>query len=304
MSVQLYYQVDNYKSYVATDPADEIVQQIYAHRGRQYLPTDMGGAGSYIADTAINVCLPPSGNPLCLRETSDWDHLRVPSHKLRATAHFFVTRITNGGAETINASGWIVPYTSEAGLPMENRRDEGGTGCYDWTPLFRGEDSYLRAHGLGPLPSTDIVEIGRLCAPKLSGDTGSYLPVLLAFKTLHRFLEEIGVKNYVCAAIDVPGQRYASLYEGMGLRRVAQYEAPTVTGIEKWERHWRPVVRTLRYWALHMNVPHTQQRVRNGEFGQPEIPGAARLNRRLLSFVTPYLFDPPTGRWEPDHESS
>jgi hypothetical protein len=298
-----YYKTGDYRSYVLTDPNDAAIEDIYLHRGRQYVPLRHGGAGGFIADTAINLVFPKDGDISELREQSPWDTAEAPGHKLRRTAHFLVTRLTRSKTETIVVSGWIVPFDPNRGLPMEDRTTPMGGHYYDWRPYMKGDAPYIREHRLGQIFSSDLVEVGRLCGLRMPSEDHSFLPVLLGFKTLTRFLEDIGVKNYVCAAIDCPRKRYATLYEGMGLRKIRQYEVPTIVGIEVQAGLWQPVMRTLPYFAMHVNVPHTYQRILNMEFGKAAVVGAAKLNKKILSFVVPHLFHPPTGSWQPDHDS-
>lgn len=296
-----YYTLGEYQSFMLTDCDPAVLQAIARCRGHQYLPRDMGGAGGFIADTDINLVIPANNRLSDVKEQSPWDCARVPGHKLGNTAHFFVTKRGDAREPAIVLSGWIVPYHRDYGVPMEGRRNSTGNAkpYYDWTSYMNGEDSYLSSRGMTSIPWASVVEIGRLCGPRVGRQSRSYLPVFLAFKTLHRFLGELGIDNYLCAAIEERGKRYASLYEGMGLRKIRRYPASTVVGIERRGDGWRPVTRVLQYWAMHMNVPDTQDRIRNRCFGNPETPGAARLDRKALSFVTPYLFQDRADQWGP-----
>jgi hypothetical protein len=301
-----YYSVGKYESYVIVDTSDPWMDAIYRHRGKQYAPQPSPGGGGFIADTRIHLEFPKNGDWAELRERSPWDTVETPRHKLHGTAHFLVTRHSGtADRQELILTGRIVPYSPERGLPMEDRWPEPAGCAYDWSTYMNGDDQFLRSqHLAGPLPN-DLVEIGRVCGARpTEAKPHSPLPVLLGFKTLHRFLEERGVKNYACAAIDEPGSRYASLYEGAGLRKVSQYEVPTVTGIRERMGSWESVSHVLRYWALHMNVPHTQLRILGGDFGEPAIPFGAHLNKRILSFVTPYLFYSPDCSWCPVDDQS
>ena len=298
MSVERYYQVNEYRSYVLVDHDYAILEEIFLHRGRKYLPTAMGGDDDFIADTAINLVFPADGSIKNLMEISPWDNSRSEGHKLDRTAHFYVTRRDDSGKETIVFSGWIVPYHPVKGMPMEYRDGNGAARGYSWTQYMKKGDDYLHRVGIEPINSKDSVEVGRLCKSVNTGWRNLMLPVFLGFRTAFKFLSEIGVDNYFCAAIDLPGKRYASLYEAGGMRKVQQYELETVAGIRLQDGGWSPTVRKLKYWAQHGNKPHTEARILEGDFGNPRISGAAMLSEKLLTFTAPYLFEGMPGDWE------
>ena len=262
------------------DLEDEgIAREIYRQRGRVYDPKTFIGRESYIADTDIRLV----GSDLeSSAERFDdlheyhpiWDDFEVEDHVLPKTAKVY---IRNNG--DIVASGWLVPYSPEFGIPMENRHGEQG---YRWDGYLDGNDKYLQKHGIETIDSLKAIEIGRF-----SNIDGPYAFKLL-IRTLYRFLKELGVEDYFDAAMDEPGRNYASLYEMIGNRKVEQYTADTVTEAKKDNGIIIPVKRSITYWSQHNNVRHTEERAKNNDFGNPE---GAKISRKMIQYISPELMN-------------
>lgn len=300
---------------VPDKPGDLVREGIYRHRGMKYIPKEYGGDGDWIADTRINLVFPKDGDLKKLKEVSEFDYQDVPGHKLEKTSYFVVERLGSRGKKEIVVSGWLVPYSSQKGIPMENRegrkgpRDQG----YDWSEYMKGNDEYLQKNDLGEINWNDAVEIGRFCKSLSCDGIEGEIAVGLAFRTLHKFLDECGINNYFDAAmnerkfININGsstrRQYASLYERIGMRKVELYPCDTVVGIRKNEKGdlWEPVLKPVTYFAQHVNVPHIEQRASSHDFGKKKVEkiqldgreifvNPANLNKRILQFVAPYTF--------------
>lgn len=297
MSKEKYFRADEFVSYIENDSKSSNAERIFLLRGLKYKPEELGGDGDFIADTGINL-FNSTDDLNDLREFDDFDiGYSVPGHKLGRTAYFYVEKHDSGYANSeIVLSGRIVPYSPEEGIPMENRKnrineDDFPKNGFNWKDYMKGEDAYLIENNIGRIEPFDSVEIGRLCrSDKIKGFDARKV-VALGFKTLHKFIDEIGVKNYFDAAMDKGKRRYATLYEGVGMRKIRKYSCETVVKIEKTENDWKPVSKPLTYWAQHMNIPHTQERIRR-EFlqNEPVLKNGAKLNRKLIMFIAPYLF--------------
>jgi hypothetical protein len=276
-----YFQSNGISSWVSlAEPGSPEADEIYRFRGKLYTPKELGGEGSYIADTDIRLVGEDLSSPATdfseLREFHPvYDQQKVPDHKLSKTAYFFV----KDGSDIV-VSGWLVPYSPETGIPMEL--------AYKWDGYFSGSDEYLTENGIGAIDTRNSIEIGRLCSTKKTG-LGS---IVMAFRTLHHFLNELGVDNYFDAAMDVDGRRLASFYETIGMRKVELYTCDTVTGAKQDDSVIKPVTSPIVYWAQHMNVPHTQKRAKNGDYDkQPSVRNGAALRKGMLKGVAPYLFN-------------
>ncbi len=297
MSREKYFRAGELVSYIETDSKSSNAERIFLNRGQKYKPEELGGDGDFIADTGISL-IDITDDLKDLREFDDFDTgYSVPGHRLERTAYFYVEKQGSGFASSeIVLSGRIVPYSPEEGIPMENRKNRINTeNClengFDWKDYMKGKDAYLIENNIGRIEPFDSVEIGRLCRSDRINGLDARKVVALGFKTLHKFIDEIGVKNYFDAAMDEGKRRYATLYEGVGMRKIREYSCETVVKIEKTENNWKPVFKRLIYWAQHMNIPHTQERIKR-EFlqNEPILKNGAKLNRKLIMFIAPYLF--------------
>jgi hypothetical protein len=286
MSVTKYFSDGFFHSYIIFEGNERELFPVYRHRALKYLPKMYGGDEGYIADTDINFLIKEDKLFETLIERNFWDTVSCSTHKLKSTAHFVVCENEKDSKNNKTIiSGRIVPYSENYGFPMEDKLNHEKP-LFDWLAYFRSE---LNKSDIG-INFNDFVEIGRLCRTEKSS-VNSITTLLLAFKTLHKFLEEINVKNYVCAAVDYAGKRYASLYEGMGLSKIAQYDVETVIKLETEDNSLKLTKKTMKYWALHMNIPIVQERISKKEFGIKKKESDALLNERILRFVTPYLFN-------------
>lgn len=285
-----------FTSYISTaGPESNEADEIHRFRGSLYKPHDNRNEWDFIADTDITLVgedkILPAKDYRELREFHQvFDRQKVPGHKLDRTSYFFVRNNDMNG--DIAVSGWLVPYSPLTRIPMENLGREQG---YKWDGYLEGKNDYLIENSIGPIDTMNAVEIGRLCSLR---EKASPIAVLLAFKTLHKFLEELGVDNYFDAAMDINGRGLASLYETVGMRKVEQYTCDTVTDSKIEDGTVKPVLTPITYWSQHMNIPHTQERIRSGDFGsEPIIRNGAKLIERRAKFIAPYIFG-KNSEWE------
>jgi hypothetical protein len=254
---------------------EEIAREIYRQRGLLYDPETYGGMKTYIADTDIRFVGPDLKSPA---ETIDelyeyhpvWDDLEVPDHALKRTAKILIRNSGN-----VVASGWLVPYSPDKGIPMENRI---GEQTYSWDDYFHGKDEYLQEHGIELIDPMKAIEIGRF------SNIDGPLAFKLMIRTVYRFLKDLGVDDYFDAAID----HYATLYEFAGNRRVGEYYCDTVTSAEAKDGVITPKLSKLKYWSQHNHVPLSEEMARNGDIGNP---GDANINLNLIRFIAPELFE-------------